>query len=259
MGEKIRTLVQQQWAGLIALFLVLSGGTALATHPGGANTISTGDIINDEVLSADIRDGRVFSEDIADDTIASVDIQNGQVRSADVLDATLTGGDVANNSVTGADVNESSLNLAAEGWHEVGSAGEPAFNQTDHCFWKNFGSPHNTAAFLRDRFGFVHLRGLVDVEDATSCGFVIDDEGSEDELIFNLPQGYRPANRELFATLSNNAPARINVDGPSWNPDLGAGAVSTDEPPTTVTNARQWISLDGMTFRCAPSGSNGCP
>ena len=41
--------VRQNVIGYVALFFALSGGVAWATHPGGANTISTGDIINDQV------------------------------------------------------------------------------------------------------------------------------------------------------------------------------------------------------------------
>jgi hypothetical protein len=109
MGEKIRKLVQQQWAGLIALFLVLSGGTALATHPGGANTISTADIINNEIRSEDIRSANVQNADLGNSAVTSGKIAEGHVRTADVLDDNLTGTDVLNDSLTGEDVDEAAL------------------------------------------------------------------------------------------------------------------------------------------------------
>lgn len=67
----------RQWAGFLALFFVLTTGSAYALA--GHNT--------------------VFSDDIV----------NGAVKSKDVRDASLTGGDVADESLTGSDIDESSL------------------------------------------------------------------------------------------------------------------------------------------------------
>jgi hypothetical protein len=140
-------------------------------------------------------------------------------------------------------------------WREVGAAGQPPFNDNGVCVWRNFdtGAPaHNSAAFLRDRFGFVHLKGLV--RHTGGCTFA----NPSNMVIFNLPVGYRPARREVLATITNGALGRVNVDGPAIDPNQGAGAVFV-EPPTTEANAQAWLSLDGISFRCAPSGSNGCP
>ena len=90
MGEKIRQLVQQQWAGLIALFLVLSGGTALANH--------------EDIFSNDIVDGEVKTVDIASNAVTSARINNGAVQSVDVLNNSLTGEDVLNNSLSATDI-----------------------------------------------------------------------------------------------------------------------------------------------------------
>jgi hypothetical protein len=140
-STRIRTLVRQQWAGLIALFLVLTGGTALATHPGGQNTISTGDIqngqvktddigtgevkvadvgqgavatdeiVNGQVKAADLGDGEVRTAEIANGQVKTADIGAGEVRSSNVANDNLTGNDVANNSLKGADVDESTLDI----------------------------------------------------------------------------------------------------------------------------------------------------
>jgi hypothetical protein len=210
----------------IAVFLVLSGGTAVALS--------------------------------GTDTVQSDDLGPGaQVKAPDVAANAVNGSDVVDNSLAGADVNESSLNLAVGAWREVGATGQPPFHQNSFCSWGNFASNHNSAAFLRDRFGFVHLKGLVDADDGGGtggCSF----GPAGDDLIFNLPAGYRPARREVFATITNGALGRVNVSGPVLNPNQGLGAVSVDAP-TTEANAKQWISLDGISFRCAPSGANGCP
>ena len=276
MSKRIREHLRSNVVGYVAIFLFAVGGTAYATHPGGANTISTGDIINGEVKSADVGDGEVRNSDLAADAVGSGKIQDRQVKNADlglgasssntiadggiqnvdVQNDTLTGAKVNNNSLTGDDVDENSLNLAAENWHEIGAAGEPAFSNSGFCTWKNFDAIHNSAAFLRDRHGFVHLKGMVDAEDVVvdGCDFAF----ASDRRIFTLPDGYRPAVREVHVSISNSALARINVDGPGAG-GQGPGAVSVEAPPTTVADAKEWVSLDGITFRCAPSGSNGCP
>jgi hypothetical protein len=83
---RISSYIRRNAIGCVALFFALSGGAAWATHPGGANTISSGDIINDEVKN----------RDIANNAVGSDKIVTGAVRTGDVLDADLTGTDIAN-------------------------------------------------------------------------------------------------------------------------------------------------------------------
>jgi hypothetical protein len=93
---------------LIALFVSLSG-VALATHPGGADTISSGDIINGEVQNNDLGADAVGSGKIADRQVRNADlsigasssntIADGGVRSVDVLDESLTAADLDTGSV----------------------------------------------------------------------------------------------------------------------------------------------------------------
>jgi hypothetical protein len=129
MSARIAAYIRQHHLGLVAIFLALSG-TAYATHPGGANTISTEDIINNEIRSEDIRSANVQNPDLGNSAVTSGKIAEGHVRTADVLDDNLTGTDIANtdslgspeigglgsaditdDSLTGDDVQESSLNL----------------------------------------------------------------------------------------------------------------------------------------------------
>ena len=72
--SRLIALVRAQWAGLLALFLVIAGGTAYA-----ANTVGSGDVIDNSLLSADLKN-------------------NAAVRSADVQNEGLTGTDIANQS-----------------------------------------------------------------------------------------------------------------------------------------------------------------
>ena len=54
----LRNHLRSNVIGYVAVFIALSG-TAIASHPGGADTISAADIINNEVRTEDIRDANV--------------------------------------------------------------------------------------------------------------------------------------------------------------------------------------------------------
>ena len=59
--------------------------------------------------------------------------------------------------------------------------------------------------------------------------------------------------------LSNNSPGRVNVDADNGDYNDFEGEVSIEDGFPTFGNAQAWVSLDGISFRCAPSGSGGCP
>jgi hypothetical protein len=92
--------------------------------------------------------------------------------------------------------------------------------------------------YARDPFGIVHLRGS-----AVACF-----PGSSPVL--TLPAGFRPAGLEGF--IGERLPAVFGedpvVDIRIFGNAVGAAADTGDQ-----------ISLSGITFRCAPSGQNGCP
>jgi Chaperone of endosialidase len=102
----------------LALFVAL-GGTALATHPGGANTISSGDIITGEVKSVDLGNGEVKTDDLAANSVGSGKIADRQVKNADlsigasssntIADGGIEGVDVHANTLTGDQIAESAL------------------------------------------------------------------------------------------------------------------------------------------------------
>lgn len=90
--------------------------------------------------------------------------------------------------------------------------------------WINNGSGYNSVGFYKDRFGVVHLRGLIK-------------SGSMQARAFTLPAGYRPPAREFFGTVSNAL----------------FGSVFVDPDGTVVpwSGSNTWFSLDGLTFRAA--------
>jgi hypothetical protein len=128
MRQRIRAhLTYANVMATIAVFLVLTGGTAVALN--GSNTVFSDDIVNGEVKAADIGSNAVGSGKIVDGGVQGVDIFDGTVDSPDILDGavgnndvrknaitsgkvqdeSLTGTDVLNDSLTGIDVAESSL------------------------------------------------------------------------------------------------------------------------------------------------------
>ena len=113
--------LRAQWAGFLALFLVLTGGVAYA-----ADTIGSSDVINDSLLSEDLKNNDIQSVDIRSNGVTSEDVANQQVYSADVRDDTLGNGglqavdlragsvrssEVAADSLQGGDINEATLDI----------------------------------------------------------------------------------------------------------------------------------------------------
>ena len=193
-------------------------------------------------------------------SVKSKHIVNGQVKSADV----------ANDGLTGTDVNESRLGrvptaadaerlddldssdfarAGSEGWQAIALSSNVSF-----CHWTNFGNGFNPASFFRDAGGVVHLRGMIKANDGpgVQCGAA---PGTDGRVNFGnpLPAGYRPENFELFTNTANNKPTRIDV-----LPD-GLVLVLPGNGSLTWADVESWVSLDGISFRCGPSGVSGCP
>jgi hypothetical protein len=157
------------------------------------------------------------------------------VRSSDIVNGQVKKADIANRAVTEAKL------APPEAWRRVGAPGQPGFPTNgslctgpDQECWMN-AATHNTAAFFKDPFGVVHLRGVVRCSaEPGTC-----QPGGFAEVIFTLPNGYRPPARELQSTLSDGAAFRVDIDA--------AGAVRLG----AAVNPDGWVSLDGITFRAA--------
>jgi hypothetical protein len=75
----------------VALFIALGGTTAYA-----ANTIGTGDIIDNQVTSADVRDdnlgfGGLAAQDLGPGSVGSSEVKNGSLTATDVTSSVLGG------------------------------------------------------------------------------------------------------------------------------------------------------------------------
>jgi hypothetical protein len=152
MSTRTRIFLRQNVLGLVAIFIALSG-TAYATHPGGANTISSEDVINNEIRSEDIRSANVQNSDLGSGAVTSGKIANGGVRSVNVNDDNLTGTDMLNNSLTGDDINESSLSFECPAGYELAGKDvcyEPESASAAHAN-ANFDTALSTCANNGDR------------------------------------------------------------------------------------------------------------
>jgi hypothetical protein len=106
----------------------------------------------------------------------------------------------------------------AEGWHEVDAPGEPGFQNG----WKNTGPATDvTAAFYKDPYGVVHLKGLIY-------------NGPNDAPIFVLPEGYRPSKNAVQLVWRGSGSGKLNL--------LPDGSVEFQDGAAAA-------SLDGVTFR----------
>ena len=105
MGRRIRgRLTYANVIATLALFLVLTGGTAAALK--GSNTVFSDDIVNDQVSSADVRDDS---------------LNGGGLTAADLRPASVGGPEIKDNAIKGIDVDESTLGLVPEASHAANS------------------------------------------------------------------------------------------------------------------------------------------
>jgi hypothetical protein len=188
-------------------------------------------------------------------TINSKDVIDNSLKSADLKNRKgVKGADVVPDSLKGTAVDEASLGpLGSEGWQAGQLLGTTA------CQWVNFGNGFNDAGYFRDPAGVVHLKGMVVATDSTfGCNDLTGPGAATVRQFLFLPAGYRPERPEVLATISNNAPARVTVQPEAIiNPDVGVVEIEPNFP--TTANAKAWVSIDGLSFRCGPSGEDGCP
>ena|SRR6478735_10384797 len=144
-------------------------------------------------------------------------------------------------TATSAKTADSATNLPTpENWHEVGAAGEPAFQ----IGYANSGGSFETVAFYKDPEGVVHLKGS-----ATGAGPAV---------IFQLPVGYRPANaKELQIAAVCGCGTTDSPTGDQVNLPTGKLLIFGDVGTASLNGALEmsgtssFVALDGVTFRAA--------
>lgn len=159
-----------------AALAVALGGTGYAALKLPRNSVGTKQLKNSAVANRKLAPGAVTGAKVARNSLTGVQINEATLGT--VSSAThATSADSAA-SATSATTATTAQNLAApEAFHIVGAPGEPTFQNS----WQNNPVIYGYAAgFYKDRSGVVHLVGRIS-------------GGSGNNVIFQLPAGYRPA------------------------------------------------------------------
>jgi hypothetical protein len=78
MLSTLLTSVRNQWMGALALFLVLTGGSAYALT--GSNTVFTDDIVNGQVKAEDVARNGIRTDELADSSVGAREVLNDSLR-----------------------------------------------------------------------------------------------------------------------------------------------------------------------------------
>lgn len=198
-GRRWRGLSYANVMATIAVFIAL-GGVGYATVAVPPNSVGT----------QQLRDGAVIGSKVKDRSLTRADID---VSKLGIVPA-------ATHAASASRASLASSLVAPEGFHDVGTSGNPVF--ATGC--QNRGAPTGDVAFYKDREGVVHLKGVV--------------VGCSTYNVFALPDGYRPA-----PGVSVQLPNNVTVDGAGVTPGYD-GMVSC-----TTHSVGDACSLDGIAFR----------
>jgi hypothetical protein len=203
---------------LLALFVAL-GGSAYAAVKLSPNSVGSRQVKPDSLTGADIREGKLG-------TVPSA-AAAGDAGSLDGLDSSA----FARSGLTWTSVPKAHQSGDPPGRFICFTSDGVECNR----FFQNFDEvgAHANAAYARDGFGVVRLQG--------SVRYVAPDTDPSTEPFLQLPAGYRPPDRRVFAVLRNGTElARMDVDADGF-----LWIVPEYEPG-------DWFSLDGVEFPAAP-------
>jgi hypothetical protein len=124
VSSRIRNHIRGNVVGYVALFLVLTGGTAQALN--GSNTVFSDDIVNREVKSGDLGIQSVRGTHLAPNSIRTGKVVDNNLTGADV--SNLTGADVTDGTLDGNDITGNSLNSDQINESQVGIGGDLGFS-----------------------------------------------------------------------------------------------------------------------------------
>jgi hypothetical protein len=221
--------------GYVALFIALGGTAAATTYVVSSNAdVAAGTISGHAPPAGDhsnVIGASINNTDLAPNSVTSGKIATNSVNSARIVDGSIGASDLAH-----APVNDAGLQDAKG--PTGGPSGTCQFNSGNA--WLNRSSNVNfRVGYSRDSTGYVHLEGT-----ALRCG-------AAGTTVFTLPTGFRPEKLSHEAAVRSTPADAESADVVT----IGAGG---DVVAPNVSQGDS-ISLDGVTFRCGPSGQSGCP
>src|SRR3954454_775367 len=104
MLRKLRPRSAYDVMAAIAFFIALAGGTAWA-----ANTIGSSHVIDESLLSQDVKNGEVKTPDLGSNSVTSSRIATGNVFNSDLAADSVNGSKVIANSLTSGDLAPNSV------------------------------------------------------------------------------------------------------------------------------------------------------
>ena len=213
MFSKLGSNLRRNGVAYVALFLVLTSGSALALK--GQNTVFSDDIVNGEVRTKDIHKGAVTAAKLAPQPAWRL----------------VGGGTTTEDQCTlGRVARFCSFDTAA--------------GPTNLSPWSNVGQPYATAGFFKDSLGFVHLRGMI--KNYYSYAY-----GGDDQTLFILPAGFRPARRLVLSTVGSDEgvnTAGFDVARIDVLPNGRVQLVSSCTAAGCTAKGSGYLSLDGIEF-----------
>src|SRR3954469_20308414 len=107
MLRKLRRPSHSTVVAYLALFVALGGTGAYA-----ANTIGSSDVIDESLLSQDVKNGEVKNPDLGTNSVTSSRIATGNVFNSDLAPDSVNGSKVSANSLTASDLGPDSVSTS---------------------------------------------------------------------------------------------------------------------------------------------------
>jgi len=210
----------------VCLFLILGGGAYAATHL-PKNSVGPRQLRRNAVNGAKVKNRSLTGADLRGSVADAIHAEQADGATTAGNADQLGGQDASTFAHTGSE----QLHAAALG---SGSA---------NCHWVDYGNGYQGGAYFRDQFGVVRLEGVVKAQG--SCF------GSpSDATVMTLPPGYRPAMDLLVPVSAADQLHHVTIKSAS-------GDIVVFNPQAAYEGL--FLSLGGLSFRCGPSGQDGCP
>jgi len=233
----MRRYLARHHLGLLGVFLAL-GGTSYAAFSLPANSITTREVKNHSLLRKDFAHGQARRGKRGAPGLTGLTGEQGPTGAKGLSGARGASGPAG-------------PQVASPAWHEL-SSGEFAAHSCvfsgvhTTTVWSNT-SNVSSVAYYKGPFGVVHLKGVA----VLSVGEVDNiDFCDAPQMIFTLPQGFRPESDQIFARWSKQdgveQPGGVDV---FTNGDVHVKQSGSDFDLTKGDGT--FYSLDGITFRGA--------